>query len=322
MKVPNFFKKKNFLTIDNLFPNYKFSKKDKIKDIKTLKESGKYDLTFLDSIRYKDHAYTTKSSYCITTNKLEKFLPKSTKKIIVKNVLFELANALKKLYPSADVDYPDTTLKLYSKYKYKAVKFCNNALVGKNVKIGQNTIIGANTIIEHDVIIGKNCVIGSDVIIKNSIIGNDVVIQDGCKIGLKGFGFIPLKNKNLKMPHIGKVIVDDYVEIASGCTIDRGSVDDTKIGKNTFLDNQVHIAHNVKIGSNCMIAGQVGFAGSTTIGNNVSIGGQAGISGHLKIGNNVQIGGGSGVIKNIPDNTKVMGYPAKNIKLFLKENKK
>ena len=318
MKAPNFFKKKNFLTIDNLFPDYKFSKKDKIKDIKTLKESGKYDLTFLDSIRYKDHAYTTKSSYCITTNKLEKFLPKSTKKIIVKNVLFELANALKKLYPSADVDYPDSSLKLYSKYKYKAVKFCNNALVGKNVKIGQNTIIGANTIIEHDVIIGKNCVIGSDVIIKNSIIGNDVVIQDGCKIGLKGFGFIPLKNKNLKMPHIGKVIVDDYVEIASGCTIDRGSVDDTKIGKNTFLDNQVHIAHNVKIGSNCMIAGQVGFAGSTTIGNNVSIGGQAGISGHLRIGNNVKIGGGSGVIKDIEDNQVVMGYPAVPFKNFIK----
>ena len=93
------------------------------------------------------------------------------------------------------------------------------------------------------------------------------------------------------------------------------------IGKNTFLDNQIHIAHNVKIGENCIIAGQVGFAGSSVIGNNVMIGGQAGISGHLKIGNNVQIGGGSGVIKDIPDNTKVMGYPAKSIKNFLRENK-
>ena len=88
--------------------------------------------------------------------------------------------------------------------------------------------------------------------------------------------------KNFKFPHIGKVIIEDDVEIASGCTIDRGSVDDTVIGKNTYLDNQVHIAHNVKIGANCMIAGQVGFAGSTKIGNQVSIGGQAGVSGHLK----------------------------------------
>ena len=127
-----------------------------------------------------------------------------------------------------------------------------------------------------------------------------------------------MKNKNIKFPHIGRVIIEDEVEIASGCTVDRGSVDDTVIGKNTYLDNQVHIAHNVKIGSNCMIAGQVGFAGSSTIGNGVSIGGQAGISGHLKIGNNVKIGGGSGVVKNIGDNQIVMGYPAVSIKEFLK----
>ena len=131
-----------------------------------------------------------------------------------------------------------------------------------------------------------------------------------------------LKDKNIKLPHIGKVIIDDDVEIASGCTIDRGSVDDTVIGKNTYLDNQVHIAHNVKIGSNCMIAGQVGFAGSSKIGDNVSIGGQAGVSGHLKIGNNVKIGGGSGVVKDIEDNQIVMGYPAVPFKDFLKNSKK
>ena len=119
---------------------------------------------------------------------------------------------------------------------------------------------------------------------------------------------------------IQKVIIDDHVEIASSCTIDRGSVDDTYIGKNTYIDNQVHIAHNVKIGKNCMIAGQVGFAGSAVIGDNVSIGGQAGVSGHLKIGNNVKIGGGSGVIKDISDNQVVMGYPAVSIKEFLKKN--
>tara|TARA_Y100001958_G_C20785376_1_gene255185 strand:- start:138 stop:566 length:429 start_codon:yes stop_codon:yes gene_type:complete len=141
-------------------------------------------------------------------------------------------------------------------------------------------------------------------------------------IGQKGFGFLPLKNKNLKFPHIGKVIINEDVEIASGCTIDRGSVDDTIIGNNTYLDNQVHVAHNVQIGSNCMIAGQVGFAGSTKIGDNVSIGGQAGISGHLKIGNNVKIGGGSGVVKDIEDNQIVMGYPAVPIKIFLKNSKK
>ena len=131
----------------------------------------------------------------------------------------------------------------------------------------------------------------------------------------------PITRKNIKIPHIGKVLIEDDVEIASGCTIDRGSIDDTIIGKNTYLDNQVHIAHNVKIGSNCMIAGQVGFAGSSIIGNKVSIGGQAGVSGHLKIGNNVKIGGGSGVVKDIEDNQIVMGYPAVPIKEFLKKSK-
>ena len=129
------------------------------------------------------------------------------------------------------------------------------------------------------------------------------MIQDNCKIGQKGFGFIPFKGKNFKFPHIGKVILEENVEIASGCTIDRGSVSDTVIGSNSYLDNQVHVAHNVTIGSNCMIAGQVGFAGSTRVGNNVSI------------------GGGSGVIKDIEDNQTVMGYPAIPLKEFIKKNK-
>ena len=240
----------------------------------------------------------------------------------MQNVLFELCKILKKFYPNADIDFPDNSLNSIRKKDYKKVKFANNVLIGKKCKIGENTTIGSNTVIEQNVLIGKNCTIGNNVTIKNSLIGNNVVIQDGCRIGLKGFGFIPIKNKNLKFPHIGKVLINDNVEIAANCTIDRGSVDDTVIGKNTYLDNQVHIAHNVKIGDNCMIAGQVGFAGSTVIGNNVSIGGQAGISGHLKIGNNVKIGGGSGVLKDVPDNSIIMGYPALSFKEFIKGLKK
>ena len=142
-----------------------------------------------------------------------------------------------------------------------------------------------------------------------------------CVIGKKGFGFFPNHKKNVRYPHIGIVIINENCEIGCGSTIDRGSLSNTIIGKNTYLDNQVHIAHNNKIGDNCIIAGQVGFAGSSSLGNNVMIGGQAGISGHLKIGNNVHIGGGSGVISDISDNTKVMGYPAKNLREFLKNNR-
>ena len=321
MQTVSFFKKRS-LTIKKLFPNLKFNKNNKVNNFKSLSKSKKFDISFFDSIKYKSLAEKTKASYCITSKKLENFLPETVEKIIVKNVLFEVAKVLKNIYPDADVDYPDLTAKAPLKSKYKGVKFGNNVLIGKNVKIGKNSTVGANTIIEQGVVIGKNCVLGSNLVLKNSIIGNNVNIQDGCKVGVKGFGFIPIKDKNFKIPHIGRVIINDNVEIASGCTIDRGSVDDTEIGKNTYLDNQVHVAHNVKIGSNCMIAGQVGFAGSSVIGNNVSIGGQAGISGHLNIGNNVKIGGGSGVVKDIEDNQIVMGYPAVPFKDFIKNWKK
>ena len=317
----SFFLKKK-IKIQEIFPKKKIKNNFLLNDIKPLSAADKNDLTFFDSIKYQKIASQTKASICITTLELEKYLPDKVERIIVKNVLIELATILKKIYPFADIDYPDLTLKKPIKKKYASVKFGNNVFIGENVKIGKNTIIGSNTILESKVEIGNNCIIGSDIIIKNSIIGERVVIQDGCKIGQKGFGFIPLKNKNIKFPHIGQVLIHDDVEIASNCTVDRGSIDNTIIGKNTYLDNQVHIAHNVKIGSNCMIAGQVGFAGSSEIGNNVSIGGQAGISGHLKIGNNVKIGGGSGVVKDIKDNEIVMGYPAVPLRDFLKKSKK
>jgi len=320
MYTNQFFKNKGPFKLKKLFNN--LDSEVKINDVKPLETANKNDLTFLVSTDYSELASKTKATACLVTKKLEYCLPMSCKKIVIQNVLFELAKVTKFFYPDSDIDYPDSSLKKPNKSNFSSVKFGNNVLVGKNVKIGKNSIIGSNTIIESNCIIGKNCVINSDVLIKNSIIGSNVVIQSGCKIGLKGFGFIPLNKRNLKFPHVGKVIIKDNVELASSCTLDRGSISDTIIGENTYLDNQVHLAHNVKIGKNCMIAGQVGFAGSTVVGNNVSIGGQAGISGHLKIGNNVRIGGGSGVVKNISDNQTVMGYPAVPLKEFLKNKKK
>ena len=296
----------------------------KIHSFESLDEARENDLTFLNSIKYQNLSLKTNAAACITSPNLSKFLPNKCIKLNVKNVLFAVTQASKMFYPNADIDCPDTNLSKSEEVikLYPGVKFGENILIGKNVKIGKNSLIGSNSIIESNVSIGDNCIIGSFVIIKNSLILNNVHIQDGAKIGVKGFGFIPIKNKNVRTPHIGKVILEDGVEIGANCTIDRGSLTDTIIGQNTFLDNQVHVAHNVKIGKNCMIAGQVGFAGSTILGDNVVIGGQAGISGHLKIGNNVKIGGGSGVINDIPDNHQVMGYPAVPLKEFVKQRKK
>ena len=322
-----FFENKGPFRIDNILNSANIDNKFKyietnIFDVKDLVSASNKDITFFHSKKYEAVASKTKAAYCITTKKLSNILPENCKSIEVDNVLISTAMITKIFYPDAVTDDFDTDTENIDKTSFhKTVKHGQNILLGKNVKIGSNCSIGHNSIIESNVIIGNDCSIGSNVIIRNTLIKNNVSILDGCVIGKKGFGFFPNKDQNIRYPHIGIVIIEDNCEIGCGSTIDRGSLSNTIIGKNTYLDNQVHIAHNNKIGENCIIAGQVGFAGSSTLGNNVMIGGQAGISGHLKVGNNVQIGGGSGVIKNIPDNSKVMGYPAKDLKRFIKDNK-
>tara|TARA_B100000900_G_scaffold223059_1_gene189288 strand:+ start:738 stop:1718 length:981 start_codon:yes stop_codon:yes gene_type:complete len=291
-------------------------------DIKDLVTAKPNSITFFHSKKYKELALNTKAKYCITTKFLKKDLPNSCNPLVVDNVLVAIAKITEKFYPNSIIDNFDHNIVNIENTSFKnSVTYGRNVLVGKNVKIGNNCFIGHNSIIEKNVQIGNNCSIGSNSIIRNSVIENNVNILDHCVIGKKGFGFFPNKSKNIKYPHIGMVFIGENSEIGCGATIDRGSMSNTTIGRNTYLDNQIHIAHNVKIGDDTIIAGQVGIAGSTIIGNNVKIGGQAGISGHLKIGNNVEIAGGSGVIKSISDNSKVMGYPAKNIRDFLKENK-
>ena len=304
--------------------NFPQKKDFKIYGLESLDNASNNDMTFLNSSKYQELSLKTKAAVCITSPNLSKFLPEKCIKLSVKNILFAVTQAAKMFYPKADMDFPDENLSPSDSVKnlYSNVKFGKNVLIGKNVKIGKNSHIDSNSIIESNVNIGENCIIGSFVTIRNSFISNNVYIQDGSKIGIKGFGFIPNKNKNIRTPHVGKVILEEGVEIGANSTIDRGSLANTVIGKNTFLDNQVHVAHNVQIGKNCMIAGQVGFAGSSTLGDNVVIGGQAGISGHLNIGNNVKIGGGSGVINDIPDNLHVMGYPAVPLKEFVRQRKK
>ena len=309
-----------FKSLDIKFENVFLDKE--ILDIKDLSNASDNEITFFHSKKYSEAAKKTKASFCITTNSLKNNLPKSCIPIIVENVLVATSTVTSKFYPeSVNDDFDDTTISINETTYKEKVKYGRNVLIGNGVVIGSNCSIGHNTIIEKNVSIGNNCLIGSNTILRNTIVKNDVKILDNCVIGKHGFGFFPDNSKNLRYPHVGIVLIEDNCEIGCGSTIDRGSMSNTVIGKNTYLDNQIHIAHNVKIGENTIIAGQVGIAGSSVIGSNVRIGGQAGISGHLKIGNNVEIGGGSGVIKDIPDNTKVMGYPAKNIREFLKENK-
>ncbi len=319
-----FFKKTKNIKINDILSKLDIKKQKKnyiVNDVKELETASVKDISFFHSLKYLNSLKKTKSKLILTNKKFINFIPKNIEIIEVSNVNLAVSKITSLFYPNALEDIFDIEVKPIDKKKYFQLKSGYNVLVGTNVKIGKNCSIGHNTIIESNVKIGNNCNIGSNVILKNSIIGSNSTILDGAIIGKKGFGFFPGKKTNIRYPHIGAIIIGDNVEIGCNNTIDRGSISNTIIGDGTFLDNQVHIAHNVKIGKNCIITGQVGFAGSSSIGNRVMIGGQAGISGHLTIGDNVQIGGGSGVIKNIPSNTKVMGYPAKNIRNFLKDIK-
>ncbi len=319
-----FFKKKNNIRINDILTLLKIKKQKeniKIKNISELDQAMKNDISFFHSINYLDKLKKSKSNLILTSKRYSQHIPKNKKIIVVKNILLSVAKITSLFYPDALDDIFDKSLEPVKTKLFKKLNVGRNVLLGKNIRIGKNCSIGHNTIIEKNVYISDDCQIGCNVILKNCIIGKNTHILDGAIVGKKGFGFFPGKLKNIRYPHIGTVVIGNNVEIGCNNTIDRGSLSNTVIGDGTFLDNQVHIAHNVKIGKNCIVTGQVGFAGSSIIGNNVMIGGQAGISGHLTIGDNVQIGGGSGVIKNIPSNTKVMGYPAKNIRNFLKENK-
>ena len=206
-----------------------------ILDIKDLYSSTNSDITFYHSKKYKEIAKNTKASFCITTETLKNDLSKNCNSLIVENVLVSVSKLTSMFYPESINDNFDETAILISETKFKdKVKFGKNVLVGDNVTFGSNCYIGHNSIIEKNVNIGNNCSIGSNTIIRNTIIKDNIRILDGCVIGKHGFGFFPINNQNLRYPHIGVVIIEDNCEIGCGATIDRGSMSNTVIGKNTY----------------------------------------------------------------------------------------
>ena len=319
-------KKKKFILLKKIFNICNYSEKKfcnlKIFGVNNIKDAINTDVIFFNDLKYEYDVKHTKALACIVNKKLVKYLNSNTIPIISQNPLLDFYKTVGIFYPDSSLDNEKINiLKNKKKFLKKNIFIGVNSLIDESVDIGNNTKIGNNAIIKSNVHIGKNCTIGSNVIIENSLLGDNIIIKSGTVIGQSGFGFNFEKKKRIKFPHIGRVIIENDVQIGSFCTIDRGSLTDTVIGEFTSIDNQVQIAHNVKVGNFCMIAAQSGIAGSTIIGNNVKIGGQTGISGHLSIGNNVKIGGKSGVIADIKDNQIVMGYPAKSIRDFLTNKK-
>lgn len=285
-----------------------------VSNLSKIEEGKSGSLTFLSNPKYTPFIYSTNASITIVNNDFSPERELSTTLIKVKDaysafsVLLDHYNSIKS--NKVGIDTPSFISKSasYGKECY----FGAFTYIGENVKIGNNVKIYSNSYIGDNVKIGDNTHISSGVrIYHDCLIGNNCNIEANTVIGADGFGFAPNeKGKYSKIPQIGNVVIEDFVDIGACTTIDRATLGSTIIKKGVKLDNQIQIAHNVVVGENTVIAAQTGIAGSTKIGCNCQIGGQVGFAGHINIGNNVKIQGQSGVIKNIPDNKIVQGTPA------------
>jgi UDP-3-O-[3-hydroxymyristoyl] glucosamine N-acyltransferase len=191
-----------------------------------------------------------------------------------------------------------------------------NVVLGPGVEIGAGTIIGANTVIGAGVAIGRDCIIGNNCSIECAYLGNRVVLHPGARIGTEGFGWVDWGTRNRKVPQLGRVILQDGVEIGANSTVDRGALGDTVVGEGTKVDNLVQIGHNCRIGRNCLIAGMAGISGSTIIEDQVVIAAGAGTRGHITIGRGAVIYARAGVIKDVPAGAHYAGAPAEDVRTW------
>ncbi len=183
--------------------------------------------------------------------------------------------------------------------------------VSDNAKIGNRCVLYPGVFIGAETEIGDDCILYPNVVVYDKCkVGDRVIIQANATVGEDGYGFATHKGEHHKIPHIGRTIIEDDVEIGSGCGIERGTLDDTVIGKGSKIGDLVAIGHGAKVGPYCLLVAQVGVAGSTTLGHHCVAGGQVGIAGHINIGNGVMIGAQAGVINDIDDAKVVVGSPA------------
>lgn len=277
-----------------------------IEDIAPLDKANENEISFLQNTKYINDFKETKAGACVVSEENAKYAPESCVLLISKNPYLAHAKLTHRFY------------QLSNRF-FEVSEFAN---VDISVDIGEGSIVHSGVFIGEGCKIGKNCTIYPNAVIQNSIIGDNVIIHPNSSIGQDGFGyaFDYDKGEYFKVLQLGRVIIEDDVEIGSGTAIDRGSSQDTIIGKGTKIDNLVQIAHNVKIGKHCAIAGQVGISGSTEIGDYSIFAGQVGVAGHLKVGSKVTASAKSGITKNIKDGETVGGMPATNIKKFHKQS--
>ena len=333
MSAPHFFQTRPGLTIGEIAaltgaaPRRSADLDRRVSGIAPLDRAGPHDLTFLDSSKYAQQAAATDAAACLATERLAHCVPEHVALLCVGEPYRAFVETARALYPDAlrpsslfeaSAAAPGNHLHRTARVE-AGVRIDPGAVVGPRAEIGAATVIGPGAVIGPDVRIGRDCAIGANASITHALIGDRVIIHAGVRIGQDGFGYLPGPNGHRKVPQLGRVIVQDDVEIGANTTIDRGASRDTVIGEGTKIDNLVQIAHNVTIGRHCLLAGQVGISGSVTVGDYVMMAGQSGIIDHIIVGEGAQIGAACSVFSDVPAGAKWLGTPGRLARSFLRE---
>jgi UDP-3-O-[3-hydroxymyristoyl] glucosamine N-acyltransferase len=289
--------------------------------------AGPDSITFLDNVQYIEQAAITKAGVCIAGQRHADKIAAGTLVLVSKEPYRAFARVAAAFFPQSmrpqslfgakgvsagAFVHPDARLE-------QGVSVDPGAIIGPGAEIGANTIICANAVIGPGVTIGRDSAIGPNAAITHAHLGNRVIIHAGCNIGQDGFGFAMAPQGHLKVPQVGRVIIQDDVEIGAGTCVDRGMNRDTVIGEGTKIDNMVQVGHNVTIGRHCVIVAQVALAGSSKLEDFVVIGGQAGVIGHATVGMGAQIAATSAVGRDVPRGERWGGTPAKPIKELFRD---